>query len=92
MALDFRLLTTLKGAGECSEDTAALSAAWFHVLYYTSVHVCQSAICILHGEDTCAPVQYAYCTGAHVSSPYITLSAPLMTTYKYEYLSIYEVP
>ena len=33
-----------------SEDTAALSVAWFHVLYYTtcSVHMRQSAICILH--------------------------------------------
>ena len=36
------------------------------LLYYTSVHMRQSAICI--------------CTGAHVSSPYIALSAPLMTT------------
>ena len=70
MALDFWLLTPLKEDRRTSEDTAALSVAWFQ--YYTSVHVCQSAICILH--------RAIYCTGAHVSSPYNALSAPLMTT------------
>ena len=67
---------TKKGQVNVAKPTAALSATWLHVLYYTtcSVHMRQSAICILHHAI------YAYCTGVHVSSPYIALSAPLMTT------------
>ena len=52
-------------ASECSEDTAALSAAWFHVLYSTSVtcarvqYVLHHAIYILHW---CTRVFTVYCT------------------------------
>ena len=53
MALDFRLLTEDR---RTSEDTAALSVAWFQ--YYTSVHVRQSAICILHSDARVFTIYY----------------------------------
>ena len=60
--------------GERSEDTATLSVAWFHVLYYTSVHVHRSAICIMHRAicilHWCACVFTIYCTvGSLMTTP-----------------------
>ena len=73
-----RLLTVDHTEGRQANVAKILQLCQRHgsmqLLYYTGVHVRQSAICILH-RPLCI-----YCTGAHMSSLYIALSAPLMTT------------